>query len=310
MLDAVTLDQLRTLVAVVEAGNFSAAARRLKRVQSAISASMANLESQLGVTIWDRSGKIAVLTEHGQAVLARAKRVVAEMDALRAFTTELASGVEAKIALCIDALFPVEALAEVCVEFATAFPGVDLRVDTQTMSSVSERVLDGSATLGIVSAPGVRSSVEARALRAAIAMLPVVGKGHPLEAMPSPIPTRRFADCVQIVLSERDGGVPDQAVISPRTWRVADLATKHALLLHGLGWGNLPQHLAAGDLERGRLVRIRPEAWAEDEHTLKFYAIHRPGTFVGPAQRWIIENLERHCEALEKEERPRNHRRK
>lgn len=62
MLDALTLDQLRTFIAVVDEGSFSSAGRRLRRVQSAVSHSMANLESQLGVRLWDRSTKVPTLT--------------------------------------------------------------------------------------------------------------------------------------------------------------------------------------------------------------------------------------------------------
>lgn len=297
MLDPVTLDQLRTFVLVVREGNFSAAARKLRRVQSAVSTSMANLEAQLGLTLWDRSTKIARLTSDGQAVLARAERVVAEMDALRAFTSSLVRGVEAKVSLCVDALFPVESLVEACAEFAVTYPSVDLRVDTQTMSAVSDRVVSGSATLGIVTPLGVRPGLEGRALGAAIRMLPVAAESHPLATTKGPIPTFRFAEHVQIVLSERpvDEGVPDQAVLSKRTWRVADLATKHAMLRRGLGWGNLPAHVAAKDLARGRLVRLRPEAWAEDEHTLHFHALHRTDHALGPAHAWLLATLEKRC---------------
>ena len=66
MFDPITLDQLRALVTVAEEGSFSAAARKLRRVQSAISTSMANLEDQLGVPVWDRSTKIAKLTEQDE----------------------------------------------------------------------------------------------------------------------------------------------------------------------------------------------------------------------------------------------------
>jgi DNA-binding transcriptional LysR family regulator len=299
VLDPVTLDQLRTFVVVVREGNFSAAARKLRRVQSAVSTSMANLEAQLGLTLWDRTSKIAKLTEEGHAVLARAQRVVAEMDALRAFTSDLAQGVEAKISLCVDALFPVESLVEACAEFTARYPSVDLRVDTQTMSAVSDRVASGRATLGIVTPLGVRPGLEGRALTAAIRMLPVVAKGHPLAAMRASIPTSRLAEHIQIVLSEReregDDGVPDQAVLSTRTWRVADLATKHAMLRRGLGWGNLPEHIAGKDLARGRLVRLRVEAWAEDEHTLHFHALHRTDRTLGPAHTWLLETLEKRC---------------
>ena len=299
MLDPVTIDQLRTLIAAVDAGSFSGAARQLRRVQSAVSASMANLEAQLGVAIWDRSSKIAVLTEEGRAVLARARRVVAEMDALRAFTTELTSGLEPRVSICVDALFPVEALVEGCAAFAGAFPGVDLRVDTQALSSVSERVIEGAATLGIVSPLGVRPSLATRALGSTIPMIPVVAAGHPLAAVPGAIPTPRLAEHVQVVLSERQPeGVPDQAVLSTRTWRVADLPTKRAMLLRGLGWGNLPRHLAAKDVAEGRLVRIRPAAWAEHEHTLSFYAVHRAGEPLGRAHGYLLESLEQHCAAL------------
>src|SRR5262245_66295596 len=81
VLETFTLDQLRALIAVIEEGSFSAAARKLHRVQSAISTSMANLEHQLGVPLWDRSTKVARLTDQGQAVeLAGCRREAALLD--------------------------------------------------------------------------------------------------------------------------------------------------------------------------------------------------------------------------------------
>src|ERR1700704_6574764 len=116
MYDPITLDQLRAFVGVVEQGSFSAAARKLKRVQSAISTAMANLENQLGVPIWDRSTKIAKLTDQGQAVLTAARRVLLEVDALKRVTAGMVLGLEASVSLCIDALFPPAALVDLCVK--------------------------------------------------------------------------------------------------------------------------------------------------------------------------------------------------
>jgi DNA-binding transcriptional LysR family regulator len=294
MLDPVTLDQLRAFVTVVEEGSFSAAARKLHRVQSAISTSMANLESQLGIAIWDRSTKIARLTEQGKAVLASARRVLTEVDGLRQVTAAMAMGVEASVSLCVEALFPLTALIDLCTGFAKEFPAVDLRIDTQVLSAVSARVLDGSATLGVVSPLGLVPGLERRAL-APIFMVPVVSPRHPLADVKGPITTRRLADAIQIVLSERsDAGLPgvaDQAVLSPRSWRVADLHTKHMLLRAGLGWGNLPEHVAHDDLRAKKLVAIRLEPWAEHEHTLQLSAIHRSDATFGPAHRWLLANL-------------------
>jgi DNA-binding transcriptional LysR family regulator len=294
MADPVTLDQLRTLVAVVEEGNFSAAARKLRRVQSAVSTAMANLESQLGVPIWDRSTRVATLTEEGAAVLSAARRVLAEADSLVRLTSGMVLGVEARVSLCVDALYPIRALVDLCREFAAVFPAVDLRLDTEVLTSVSRAVLDGSATLGIASPLGILPGLE-REVLAPVRMVPVVGARHPLAERRTKLSTAVLGEHVQIVLSERNEGVPDQAVLSPRTWRVVDLSTKHALLLGGLGWGNLPEHLVRDDLARGRLIEIRPAAWRADEHVLSLSAVYRSDTTFGPAHRWMLQRMGELC---------------
>ncbi len=257
MYDPVTLDQLRAFVAVTEEGSFSAAARKLLRVQSAISTSMANLESQLGVPIWDRTTKVAKLTEQGHAVLGATQRILAEVDGLKRLTTGMTMGLEASVSLCLDALFPLNALIDLCAEFTKAFPAVDLRIDTQVLSAVSARVLSGASSLGVVSPAGVLPGLEAEAL-ASIRMVPVASPQHPLAAVKGRIASKHFADAIQIVLSERkDDGVPDQAVLSARTWRVGDLNTK--------------------------------------AHTLQLTAIHRRDTVFGPAHRWVLGKLVELC---------------
>src|SRR5262245_40668751 len=100
MYDPVTLDQLRAFVTVVEEGSFSAAARKLRRVQSAISSSMSNLETQLGVPLWNRATKVPKLTPQGIAVLGGARRVLLEVDGLRRLTSGLVTGLEPSVSLC------------------------------------------------------------------------------------------------------------------------------------------------------------------------------------------------------------------
>lgn len=296
MYDPVTLDQLRAFVTVVEEGSFSAAARKLRRVQSAISTSMANLEAQLGVPLWDRSTKVATLTEQGQSVLASTRRVLTEVDGLRRLTTGMTLGLEASVSLCLDAFFPVKALVDLCATFTREFPAVDLRIDTQLRSAVSARVLEGTATLGVVSPAGLARGLEAQAL-APIRVLPVVSPHHPLAAIQGRIATRHFVEAIQVVLSDcDDDGVADQVGLSPRTWRVGDLYTKHEMLRAGLGWGNLPEHLVRDDLRSGALVRIRPMAWGDHENALKLLAIYRSDTVFGPAHQWLLEQLTQLCE--------------
>ncbi len=296
VLDPITLDQLRMFTTVVETGSFSAAARKVGRVQSAVSTAMANLETQLGVVLWNRSERRPVLTQDGKALLAMATRVLVDVDALKRVAAGLVRGIESQVSLCVDALFPLEALVHACTGFASEFPNVELRVDVQTMSGVIERVVDGSATLGVaMTALAQAANLDSRAL-APIRMIPVVSSRHPLAAQRGRVPHSQLADHVQIVLSERAmTATPDRAVLSMRTWRVLDLQTKHALLVAGLGWGNLPVHLARKDLERGTLVRLRTEGWADDEHTVHLSVVQKRAAPPGPAHRWLTETLATLC---------------
>ena len=84
MLDGISLDQLRAFIAAVDEGSFSAAARRLNRAQSAVSELVAGLEGQLGVALFDRSGRYPKLTPQGIALLADARVVIAGVDGLKA----------------------------------------------------------------------------------------------------------------------------------------------------------------------------------------------------------------------------------
>ena len=293
MYDRVTLDQLRAFVMVIDEGSFSAAARKLKRVQSAVSTAMANLEEELGVALFDRSTKIAKLTPQGRAVLSSARRVLACANELKSLASEMHGGLEPAVSLCVDALYPLDALVDLCARFAKEFPTVDLRVDTQVLSAVSAALVAGRATLGVVGPPAIPAGFERRELRA-IRMIAVVAPKHPLATEKKRVSTARLAEFVQIVLSERsEEGVPDQAVLSPRTWRVADLHTKHAMLRAGLGWGNLPDHVADADIQKKRLVPIKPEAWGEAETRLPFFAVYKAGASFGPAHQWVLHHLQK-----------------
>jgi DNA-binding transcriptional LysR family regulator len=299
-----TLDQLRALVAVVDEGSFSAAARRLRRVQSAVSHAMAALERQLGVALFDRTKRVPTLTPEGRLVLAQARRVLAEADALARTAQSLESGLEPLVAIGLDAIFPTTALVALGRGFADAFPRTELRVFTETLSAVSKRVQDGSCHLGVVGPAADTRGLE-RVHLAEVRLVPVAAREHPLASHKGTIPSAVLREHVQIILSERgEGGVADQGVLSDRTWRVVDLGTKHALVQGGLGWGNMPEHVVREAIAEGSLVRLRPAAWSDDEHVLSLALVHRPDLAMGPATRWTVDHLRTLCvEALDQRRR-------
>src|SRR5580692_3399720 len=117
MLDGVTLDQLRTFIAAVDEGSFSAAGRKLRRAQSVVSQTLANLEGQIGVRLFDRSGRLPVLTPQGEVLLGDARSVAGGIDLLKAHAKGLAGGLEPELSIVVDVMFPMSILTEVVTAF-------------------------------------------------------------------------------------------------------------------------------------------------------------------------------------------------
>ena len=149
MLDGVSLDQLRTFIAAVDEGSFSAAGRRLGRAQSVVSQTMANLESQLGVRLFERGGRLPVLTAAGKALLTDARTVAHSMDLFKARARGLAGGLEPEVSIVVDVMFPTEVLTSAVAAFHAEFPNTPLRISVDGLGAVIEPVLDGRCAFGI-----------------------------------------------------------------------------------------------------------------------------------------------------------------
>ena len=112
MLDGVSLDHLRTFVAAADTGSFSAAGRTLGRAQSVVSQTIANLEAQLGVRLFERIGRYPELTAHGTSLLADARRVVADAESLKAKAKSFSAGLEPELSIVVDVMFPQGCLSD------------------------------------------------------------------------------------------------------------------------------------------------------------------------------------------------------
>src|SRR5271154_5466801 len=149
MLDRLTLDQLRILIAVAETGTFSGAARRLLRVQSAISQSIQSLEIALDTTIFDRSRKPPMLTDAGRVLLDDARHIVRDVELLRSRAESLAAEVEPELTMAVDAMFPSSLLMASLKALSKAFPHLPVTVFTESLSGPEQRLRDGVARLAL-----------------------------------------------------------------------------------------------------------------------------------------------------------------
>lgn len=293
MLDGVSLDQLRTFIAAADEGSFSAAGRKLRRAQSVVSQTLANLEGQLRVALFDRSARYPVLTEEGKALLGEAKAVIHGMDSFKARARTLSEGLEPELAVAVDVMFPMSALTAAVGAFKEQFPTTPLRMYVEALGAVVQPVLEGTCQIGIVgSLPVVPEGTRAEAL-AQVPMVTVVSPSHPLASMPSPLSSSELERHVQLVLTDRTtlSAGRSYGVLAAQIWRLADLGAKHAFLKAGFGWGHMPREMVQRDLDSGELVQLSLEMHQPSTPSIAMYAVYRGDAPPGPAGRWFIARL-------------------
>ncbi len=286
-----TFDQLNVLLAVHDAGSFAAAARRLNRATSAVTYAIDNLESLLGVRLFDRvATRKPQLTEAGRAVLAEASNVARRVDLLRATVKGLQQGLEAEVSLVVDVMLPTPRLVDALQAFQAAYPTVALRLYVEALGAVTQRLLDRTASIGVsgglrVAAEGIESIGIGGAR-----LVPVAAPFHPLARQRAPAPGAA-REHIQLVLTDRSRLTEGQdfGVLAQNTWRLSDLGAKHALLLAGVGWGAMPEPAVREDIAAGRLIALDLPDWRAVTYELN--AIYRTDTPPGPAAKWLIERF-------------------
>jgi DNA-binding transcriptional LysR family regulator len=294
-----SIDQLLVLLAVEEEGSFTAAARRLGRATSAISYAIDTLEQQLGLPLFDRgTTRKPRLTREGEAVVSEAKAVAFSVETLRARVRGFLDDLEPEVSLVVDSLLPTGRLTRLLRDFNDKFPTVPIRLLVETLGGVERALRDDHARIGVGSQLHMTMTGFRRVDMEAVRLIPVAAPGHPLARVTKAAP-REASDFIQLILSERpaaDGR--DFGVVSLNSWRIGDLAAKHALLLAGLGWGGMPEPVVRADIEAGRLVRLNLRNWRGGEYNLQ--AVHKVDTPPGPAGRWLIDRLVTLSDELER----------
>jgi DNA-binding transcriptional LysR family regulator len=292
MLESVSLDQLRVLIAAADSGSFSAAGRMLHRTQSRISQTIANLESELGVELFDRTAKYPRLTDFGEALLVEAKTVVARMDGFKARARTMAEGLEPELSVVIDVVYPMAALTKAIGRFKRTYPHTPIRLYVEALGGVAQAVIEGRCRVGVIATlPTIPEGMHSEALFE-VPFATVVAPQHPLSKIRGIVPKSELSEHVQLVLSDRtplSAGL-SFGVVSPLIWRLADMGAKLAFLRAGFGWGHMPLPMIAEHLARKELVRIR----IDDPTTrsgLMTHAIYRKNTAPGPAGKAFIQLL-------------------
>jgi len=295
-MDGLTLDQMAVFVAVADAGSFSAAARKLGRAQSVITYTVQNLESQTGTALFDRSTYRPSLTAAGRVLLPRARRVLEGLTAFRQQSRALVAKVEARLTLAVDVVVAPGLMTPALAAFNAAFPMVEMALLAQPMEATMAALRDGAADLGLVvdlPMPGLMDGL-ARRRCGQLETVMVAAPTHPLTQSEAPLRHEDLRSHTQLLLSSgAAGGAKDWGAHAVNLWRVNDLGLRRELLLAGIGWSSMPQHMVERDLTAGRLVALRLDAStaAELPLPLPISVAHLQARVLGPAGHWLLGRL-------------------
>lgn len=279
-----TLDQLQVLDAIVRTGSFAGAARELHRVPSAISYAVRTLEEHLQLELFDRSGHRAALTPAGNRVLELARVVLRDAETLASAATELQGGWEPELRVVVDGAVPLGPIMVALAALTARDVPTRVRLDVEFQDGVYERfqVDDGDVMILL--------DVEERAASLPTHLLPplpmvlVVSASHPLAAR-SHVAVEALDAWPSLVVRDsarRYQRTPRETFLgTKRVLHVSDFHAKHAALRAGVGFGWMPRHLVAPDLEDGALVPVGLESGAAWTYAPRL--VTRADRALGPA---------------------------
>jgi DNA-binding transcriptional LysR family regulator len=253
-----TIHQLLCFRAVVAEGSFPAAAEKMHRSHPAVFTAVKNLESELGLRLFDRSGYRVALTEAGRAFDSHLRRFLGEFELLRKHSTQLGMGREAELRVIIGDLCPMPQTLGMLRRFFAHHPDTRLHLHFEAISGPWERLFDDEADLIIHHIDKSDPRLEFFDL-CTVRLMPVVAPkflAFPVTRSIRPSDMREYVQCV-IRDTARHSPVRDFYLVEgARILTVSDQLMKKEIILQGMGWGHMPTFMIAGELRNRRLISI------------------------------------------------------
>lgn len=282
----ISLDQWRSLVAVVEAGSYARAAELLHKSQSTVTYAVQKLESTLGLAAFALQGRRSVLTPVGETLYRRAKYLLDEAAALEEAARELAAGTEAGIRLTVDIIFPTNLLFACLETLSAEYPLTRVELTESVLSGTTEALLEGGADLAVT--PFVPAGFLGTPLEE-LRFVAVAHPDHPLHRLGRDLTLQDLRAHRQLVV--RDTGVRGRRdagwLGAEQRWTVSHIATSIEAACLGLGFAWYPERKICDELADGRLKPLPLAVGAQRFTTL--YLVYADPDYTGPAARRLGE---------------------
>lgn len=291
MSNQLTLDALAVLDAIDRKGSYAAAAAVLNRVPSAVSYTVQKLEQDLGVTLFQKEGRRAVLTSAGRHLVDQGRQLLLAASELAATTRQISTGWEPRLRIAVDTVVPLEMVLPCMEQLLQQQPDTELLLSHEVLGGTWEALVENRVDLvvgGIGNAPGHQGIRCEPWLE--FEHIFVAAPQHPICALPQPITTEAAREYRAIIVSDtsRNSSPLSRGLMQQHTaMYVPSMAAKIVAHRQGLGVGYVPANQVAEDLASGRLRQLELAESREQEPIMLGWKLSNRGQ----ALHFLLERL-------------------
>jgi len=269
-------------------GSFSAAARQLGKQQSTISTSIANLEADLNLQLFDRSFRKPQLTAAGRLILAQAERVLAAEAELTATALQLSAGLEAEFSLVLSDTYQSDHFETIMRAFAERFGVVNFRCQIAEQATLVALVQSGAAQLGLVATQAhYPPDISAVTLQERSLIGCYVCHSHPLAqlAQQQRLTVQDLAAYRELQLSQPLDELPK--VSTQQQWQAPTYTMLLEMLMLGVGWASLPRWIVQRYAAQ-QVLELQIDGWPVELSVDVIWSRRYP---LGQAGQWLLEQM-------------------
>ena len=278
-------ESLEAFVQTVASGSFSAAARALAKSQSTISSAVANLEDDLGFTLFDRSGRQPVLTEHGQRAFAQVQQILAASQRLDELAVRLSQGVEPRLSLAISDFWQADHHQNLLNRFDQRYPDIEFECMIAEDADALDLLQAGRVHLGVVRAqPQLPPDLAVARLQVGAQMAIYLHQDHALSLLQQ-VSEGQLGELRHLRLNT--WVQTREPLPAGRVWSAPSYLLLLEMAEQGFGWSVLPRWLVE-QFGHQVLKELPVPGWPQRIAVDVVWSRRNPP---GPAGRWMIDQL-------------------
>ncbi|CAG9296993.1 LysR family transcriptional regulator [Celerinatantimonas diazotrophica] len=274
-----TIEQWRIFQAVVHCGSYAQAAKELNKSQSSLNHAVTKLQAQLGVQLLEVRGRKTHLTSIGQVMHRRSQLLMQQVEDLEQLAHSLEEGWEPTLTIAVEHFHPKAKIYQALKQFLPHSRGTRVTIYDTVLSATEEAITEAEANLVIT--PELPRGVLGTCLCYSKLIL-VAYRQHPLAHL-SQIAYDDLTQHLQLVIRD-NGKHPNDShgwLKAEQRWTLSSFSEALELLLQGLGFAWLPEHLVTDYLKSGQLVQLRMRRGAVRQFA-SYLVVSRP-QHQGPA---------------------------